>query len=70
MRNHEYDFDLVVVGASFAGAATALAAEQNAFRVCVLESQRAKRHHSLPNVTRDRRKDDELRHHQQSKLDR
>jgi len=40
MRNHEYDFDLVVVGASFAGAATALAAAQSGQRVCVLERKR------------------------------
>ena len=34
------DFDLVVVGASFAGAATALAAAQSGLRVCVLECKR------------------------------
>ncbi|WP_455948536.1 NAD(P)/FAD-dependent oxidoreductase [Lelliottia jeotgali] len=32
-----YDWDLVVVGASFAGAACALAAVQYGLRVCVLE---------------------------------
>ncbi len=34
------EFDLVVVGASFAGAATALAAAQSGLRVCVLERKR------------------------------
>lgn len=34
------DFDLVVVGASFAGAACALAAAQRGLRVCVLERKR------------------------------
>jgi flavin-dependent dehydrogenase len=34
------DFDLVVAGASFAGAATALAAAQSGLRVCVLERKR------------------------------
>jgi len=32
-----YDHDLVIVGASFAGAACALAAAQYDLRVCVLE---------------------------------
>ncbi|MFT3806335.1 NAD(P)/FAD-dependent oxidoreductase [Arenimonas sp.] len=35
-----FDFDLVVVGASFAGAACALAAAQRGLRVCVLERKR------------------------------
>src|SRR5688500_17290786 len=35
-----YDFDLVIVGASFAGAACALAAAQRGMRVCVLERKR------------------------------
>ena len=34
------DFDVVVVGASFAGAACALAAAQRGLRVCVLERKR------------------------------
>lgn len=37
---HEHDFDLVVAGASFAGAACALAAAQRGLRVCVLERKR------------------------------
>jgi flavin-dependent dehydrogenase len=36
----ERDFDLIVVGASFAGAACALAAAQYGLRVCVLERKR------------------------------
>jgi len=32
-----YDHDVVIVGASFAGAACALAAAQYGLRVCVLE---------------------------------
>lgn len=36
----ERDFDLVVVGASFAGAACAIAAAQYGLRVCVLERKR------------------------------
>jgi len=36
----EYDFDVVVVGASFAGAACAIAAAQRGLRVCVLERKR------------------------------
>ncbi|MFC5569259.1 NAD(P)/FAD-dependent oxidoreductase [Lysobacter yangpyeongensis] len=35
-----FDFDVVIVGASFAGAATALAAAQRGLRVCVLERKR------------------------------
>lgn len=38
--NFRFDFDLVVVGASFAGAACALAAAQRGLRVCVLERKR------------------------------
>ena len=34
------DFDLVIVGASFAGAACAIAAAQRGLRVCVLERKR------------------------------
>jgi len=37
VRQRQCDFDLVVVGASFAGTATALAAAQSGLRVCVLE---------------------------------
>ena len=36
----EYDFDVVIVGASFAGAACAIAAAQRGLRVCVLERKR------------------------------
>ncbi|WP_332810211.1 FAD-dependent oxidoreductase [Stenotrophomonas sp.] len=36
-----HDYDLVVVGASFAGAACALAAAQYGLRVCVLERKAA-----------------------------
>ena len=36
----ERDYDLVVVGASFAGAACAIAAAQYGLRVCVLERKR------------------------------
>jgi flavin-dependent dehydrogenase len=35
-----FDFDVTIVGASFAGAATALAAAQRGLRVCVLERKR------------------------------
>ena len=35
-----YDFDLIIIGASFAGAACALAAAQRGLRVCVLERKR------------------------------
>lgn len=35
-----HSFDLIVVGASFAGAACALAAVQRGLRVCVLERKR------------------------------
>ena len=35
-----FDFDVVIVGASFAGAACALAAAQRGLRVCVLERKR------------------------------
>ena len=31
----EFDFDVVIVGASFAGAACAIAAAQRGLRVCV-----------------------------------
>lgn len=40
MRNSESEWDVVVVGASFAGAACALAAAQYGLRVCVLERKR------------------------------
>lgn len=36
----QYDFDLIIAGASFAGAACALAAAQRGMRVCVLERKR------------------------------
>ena len=36
----EREFDLVIVGASFAGAACAIAAAQYGLRVCVLERKR------------------------------
>ncbi len=39
-RSHEWDWDLVVAGASFAGAACALAAAHYGLRVCVLERKR------------------------------
>src|SRR5690606_37684802 len=35
-----FDFDIVIVGASFAGAACAIAAAQRGLRVCVLERKR------------------------------
>src|SRR5437868_2218716 len=35
-----FDFDVIIVGASFAGAACALAAAQRGLRVCVLERKR------------------------------
>jgi flavin-dependent dehydrogenase len=35
-----YDFDLIIAGASFAGAACALAAAQRGMRVCVMERKR------------------------------
>ena len=38
--SQEFDFDVVVVGASFAGAACAIAAAQRGLRVCVLERKR------------------------------
>jgi digeranylgeranylglycerophospholipid reductase len=38
--SNEYDFDVVIVGASFAGAACALAAAQSGLRVVVLERKR------------------------------
>ncbi|HEY1140752.1 MAG TPA: NAD(P)/FAD-dependent oxidoreductase [Lysobacter sp.] len=37
---HSYDFDIIIVGASFAGAACALASAQRGLRVCVLERKR------------------------------
>ncbi|BCT94045.1 hypothetical protein LYSHEL_30720 [Lysobacter helvus] len=40
MTHDRFAFDLVVVGASFAGAACALAAAQSGLRVCVLERKR------------------------------
>src|SRR4249919_1232053 len=40
MNHDRFAFDLVVVGASFAGAACALAAAQSGLRVCVLERKR------------------------------
>ncbi len=41
MRNtSEFDFDLIVVGASFAGAACAITAARRGLRVCVLERKR------------------------------
>ena len=36
----DFDFDVVIVGASFAGAACAIAAAQRGLRVCVLERKR------------------------------
>lgn len=39
-RRMQYDWDVVIVGASFAGAACALAASQHGLRVCVLERKR------------------------------
>lgn len=40
MAEKRFDFDLVVVGASFAGSACALASAQRGLRVCVLERKR------------------------------
>ena len=40
MDDRRWDYDVIVVGASFAGAATALAAAQSGLRVCVLERKR------------------------------
>ena len=36
----QFDFDVLIVGASFAGAACAIAAAQRGLRVCVLERKR------------------------------
>jgi flavin-dependent dehydrogenase len=40
MDRNSYDFDIVIAGASFAGAACAIAAAQRGLRVCVLERKR------------------------------